>query len=77
MGTQPRPHIAMLYFVGDGDLTMCFYCGIGLKDWSDADDPLVAHVRYAPDCQFLVDTIPPTLLTRIKVCYDYSSIPYL
>lgn len=54
------------FYTGDGDLIKCFYCGIGLKDWSPADDPLAEHVRYAPDCQFLVDTIPPTRLATIK-----------
>ncbi|WAR09098.1 hypothetical protein MAR_019056 [Mya arenaria] len=32
----------------------CYECGIGLKDFSDGDDPLREHVRNAPTCRFIV-----------------------
>lgn len=54
------------FFTGKDDLIRCYECGIGLKDWSESDDPLCEHVRYSPDCKFLIDTIPPTELERIK-----------
>ena len=32
----------------------CFQCGIGLKDFSNLDDPLKEHVKHSDNCQFLV-----------------------
>ena len=61
-------NMTTICFVGNADLIRCHHCGIGLKDWSDVDDPLTEHVRYAPDCQFLIDTVPVAQLARIKVC---------
>ena len=60
-------------FLGREDLTRCHQCGIGLKDWGKADNPLSEHVRYSPDCQFLKDTIPSTRLSQIKVS-DYNAL---
>jgi len=42
------------YFTGVGDLVRCFQCGIGLKDFSNIDDPLKEHVKHSDSCLFLI-----------------------
>ncbi|XP_045175859.2 uncharacterized protein LOC123536598 [Mercenaria mercenaria] len=44
---------AGFFFTSQGDLVRCFQCGIGLKDFSDGDDPLFEHVRHSRQCPFL------------------------
>ncbi|XP_052811704.1 baculoviral IAP repeat-containing protein 3-like isoform X3 [Mya arenaria] len=46
---------AGFFFTGKDDLVRCYECGIGLKDFSDGDDPLREHTRNAPKCRFIVD----------------------
>ncbi|WAR09103.1 PIAP-like protein [Mya arenaria] len=46
--------MAGFFFTGKDDLVRCFECGIGLKDFSDGDDPLREHTRNAPTCRFIV-----------------------
>lgn len=36
-----------------GDKTFCFYCGLGLENWEDTDDPWEEHALWSPDCEFL------------------------
>lgn len=33
---------------------MCFYCGVGLKDWEEMDDPWVEHAVWSPKCIHVV-----------------------
>jgi len=44
----------MIFVPGVGDLVRCYQCGIGLKDFSDLDNPLKEHVKHSDNCQFLV-----------------------
>ena len=37
------------------DLVRCFDCGIGLKDFSDADNPLLEHAKHSGNCPFLLE----------------------
>ncbi|XP_052238449.1 uncharacterized protein LOC127849738 [Dreissena polymorpha] len=43
------------FYTGIGDLVRCFCCGIGLKDFSDGDNPLMEHVKHSRNCAFLVE----------------------
>ncbi|XP_076445439.1 uncharacterized protein LOC143283165 isoform X2 [Babylonia areolata] len=44
------------FYAGYADCVRCFYCGVGLKSWAPSDDPLAEHVRWRPDCRFLLAT---------------------
>lgn len=45
---------AGFFYMGTGDKTACFYCGIGLKDWEETDDPWIEHSKWSPNCAYLV-----------------------
>lgn len=36
-----------------GDRTICFYCGIGLKDWEVYDEPWQEHAKQSPECEYV------------------------
>lgn len=40
----------------DLDTVQCFYCGVQIYQWEATDDPVMEHLKYAPDCWF-ADTI--------------------
>ncbi|KAG6443093.1 hypothetical protein O3G_MSEX002671 [Manduca sexta] len=48
---------AGLFYTGDDDKTICFYCGGGIKDWEETDDPWEEHVRFFSDCDFVRNKI--------------------
>jgi baculoviral IAP repeat-containing protein 7/8 len=43
---------AGFYYTGVGDRVCCFYCGLGLKDWQEKDDPWKEHVVWNTTCNF-------------------------
>ena len=42
------------YYTGFDDQVCCFYCSIGLREWSITDDPWEEHARWYPDCAYLI-----------------------
>ncbi|KAH3806752.1 uncharacterized protein LOC127834837 isoform X2 [Dreissena polymorpha] len=56
---QPDPQTlcnAGFFFTGQSyDLVRCFCCGIGLKDFSDSDNPLLEHAKHSSNCPYLLD----------------------
>ncbi|GJQ74492.1 putative apoptosis [Trypoxylus dichotomus] len=44
---------AGFFYRGSGDQTICFHCGIGLKDWQENDEPWEEHALWSPKCLFL------------------------
>ncbi|WAR08107.1 DIAP2-like protein, partial [Mya arenaria] len=48
------------------DLVRCYHCGIGLKDWSDGDEPLFEHIRHSPNCLFLRELLGEQLLNTYR-----------
>ncbi|XP_053392201.1 uncharacterized protein LOC128554892 isoform X2 [Mercenaria mercenaria] len=66
---------AGFFFTDQGDLVRCFQCGIGLKDFSEGDDPLLEHVRYSGDCLYLLEHLGTVRLSAIKV--QMSSVDIL
>ncbi|XP_025098180.1 baculoviral IAP repeat-containing protein 2-like [Pomacea canaliculata] len=44
------------FYAGYADCVRCFYCGIGLKTWEENDDPEEEHIRWRPNCQFVLAT---------------------
>ncbi|XP_053391903.1 baculoviral IAP repeat-containing protein 7-like [Mercenaria mercenaria] len=57
---------AGFFFTNEGDLVRCFQCSIGLKDFSDGDDPLKEHVRHSGNCLFLCQILGEARLTEWK-----------
>lgn len=57
-GMFPAQYMADLgfYYAGYADCVRCFYCGVGLKSWEPQDDPLTEHIRWRPECRFLMST---------------------
>lgn len=45
---------AGFFYTGKGDQTVCFYCGGGLRDWEETDDPWVEHAAWFPKCIHVV-----------------------
>ena len=53
--------------LGRGDLVRCFQCGIGLKDWSTDDDPILEHIRVSDNCPFLIAELGEDVIEELKV----------
>lgn len=43
-----------MYYAGYADCARCFFCGGGLKNWEDPDEPWVEHARWFPKCAYLL-----------------------
>jgi baculoviral IAP repeat-containing protein 7/8 len=43
---------AGFHYTGIGDRVCCFYCGVGLKDWQEKDNPWKEHVAWSTACNF-------------------------
>ncbi|KAH3812946.1 hypothetical protein DPMN_141389 [Dreissena polymorpha] len=56
---EPNPNtlcVAGFFFTGhDFDCVRCFCCGIGLKDFSDTDNPLLEHAKHSSNCPYIID----------------------
>ncbi|XP_046584468.1 baculoviral IAP repeat-containing protein 8-like isoform X2 [Haliotis rubra] len=48
--------LAAAGFLLEGDLTRCFYCGVGLRDWGREDDPFHVHLMFNPCCGYIRNT---------------------
>lgn len=44
---------AGFFYTGVGDQTLCFYCGGGLKDWEENDDPWEQHALWFNKCSYV------------------------
>ncbi|XP_071444018.1 death-associated inhibitor of apoptosis 1-like [Hetaerina americana] len=44
---------AGFYYTGNGDQTICFHCGGGLRDWAEDDDPWIEHAKWFSRCSFV------------------------
>ncbi|XP_068975107.1 E3 ubiquitin-protein ligase XIAP-like [Bombus flavifrons] len=45
---------AGFYYIGKGDQTFCYYCGVGLKDWEPENDPWEQHAKWFSKCCYLL-----------------------
>lgn len=45
---------AGFFYTGKDDETICYYCGGGLKDWQEDDQPWEEHARWFPRCPFVL-----------------------
>jgi len=44
---------AGFFYVGEGDKTICFFCGGAVCCWDINDDPWQEHARWYPECGFV------------------------
>jgi hypothetical protein len=45
---------AGFYYSGLGDKVLCYYCGGGLKDWEEKDDPWENHAMWYGKCNYVI-----------------------
>lgn len=45
---------AGFFYIGKDDQTLCYHCGVGLKDWTANDDPWELHAIWFPKCLYLL-----------------------
>lgn len=57
---------AGFFYRGEGDETLCFQCGLGLREWRDEDDPWVEHAKFAPRCGYLLSAKGLAFVNRVK-----------
>lgn len=71
-----------MLLLGITDKVECQSCGIRLYNWQDDEDPLQAHKKYAPDCEFMIKNFPqikappkPTKILTVKYPHysDYET----
>lgn len=42
------------YYIGESDRVVCYYCGIGIRDWQPDDNPWMEHALYSARCAYLL-----------------------
>ncbi|CAN8022994.1 unnamed protein product [Ixodes persulcatus] len=50
---------AGFFYDGYMDRVICFSCGGALFNWDEYDDPLIEHVRWYPDCAYVILCLGP------------------
>nr|XP_039261591.1 E3 ubiquitin-protein ligase XIAP-like isoform X2 [Styela clava] len=58
---------AGLYYLGDGDKCKCWFCGGGLMNFEEGDDPWFEHAKFYPNCEFLLQQRGPAWLTSVSI----------
>ena len=53
-----------IQFTGSGDRTVCFFCGGGLMDWLESDDPWTEHAKWFPFCVYVRFVKGPTFINE-------------
>jgi E3 ubiquitin-protein ligase XIAP len=48
-----RLSAAGFYYINQGDVVRCVFCGVEVGYWEEGDDPLRDHQRWAPSCGFV------------------------
>jgi len=59
---------AGFFYTGVGDRVMCFYCGLGLKDWDLEDDVYKQHAIWRSWCQYIVMTKGVDFVRNSQYC---------
>ncbi|XP_023710490.2 baculoviral IAP repeat-containing protein 2 [Cryptotermes secundus] len=44
---------AGFYYINQGDVVRCVFCGVEVGHWEEGDDPFRDHQRWAPSCGFV------------------------
>ncbi|KAG0432527.1 hypothetical protein HPB47_020757 [Ixodes persulcatus] len=57
---------AGLFYGGDDDMAICYYCGGALRSWQEDDIPFVEHARWYPECTFVKLSMEPALYNTVR-----------
>ncbi|XP_067656650.1 baculoviral IAP repeat-containing protein 7-B-like [Haliotis asinina] len=70
-GRTPAAQLAKagFYYTGVADRVACFSCGISVDHWQDDMYPPAIHKKYAPGCEFLINSFPETISTAVYPHY--------
>ncbi|XP_029177517.1 putative inhibitor of apoptosis isoform X2 [Nylanderia fulva] len=52
--TKEELATAGFFYNGNGDQTLCYHCGGGLRDWEPEDDPWEQHAKWFDYCSYLL-----------------------
>ncbi|KAM0732848.1 Apoptosis inhibitor IAP [Formica fusca] len=52
--TKEELAAAGFFYTGNGDQTLCYHCGGGLRDWEPEDDPWEQHAKWFDYCSYLL-----------------------
>lgn len=44
---------AGLYYTGNGDIVICFRCGVKISSWERHDNAMLEHYRLSANCDFV------------------------
>ena len=57
---------AGLFYTGDDDKTICFYCGGNIYRWDPQDDSWTEHARIYPTCRYLITSKDQDFVNSVK-----------
>ncbi|XP_077287164.1 baculoviral IAP repeat-containing protein 7-B-like [Arctopsyche grandis] len=57
---------AGFFYLGSGDRTSCFFCGVVIKHWMPGDDPWREHAKWHDDCHHLQSVKGLEYIARVK-----------
>ncbi|KAJ8027420.1 E3 ubiquitin-protein ligase XIAP [Holothuria leucospilota] len=63
---------AGFFATGNDDEVKCFYCGGGLKDWDEGDDPWEEHARWFTRCEWLLQQRGPGFVDIVRRKFNQS-----
>ncbi|MGL5961636.1 MAG: RING-HC finger protein [Cetobacterium sp.] len=66
---KQKPHQlsdAGFYYTGIGDKVCCYYCGGGLKDWEEEDDPWENHAMWYGKCKYVKTVKGDDFIKKMK-----------
>ena len=67
---------AGFYFLGVGDRVKCFACCGILQHWLYADNPLIEHARFYPNCPYLLKVKGANFIRGILKLYPGTQRPF-
>ena len=54
-------------FLGLSDHVRCFHCGNGLRNWENDDNPWIEHIRWYPDCNFVLLSKGQEYINNVRI----------
>ncbi|XP_053403125.1 baculoviral IAP repeat-containing protein 7-A-like [Mercenaria mercenaria] len=63
---------AGFFYAGFGDCVRCFQCGVGLRHWSEEDDPWIEHSRWSKECSYVRQMRGQEFVNLVQMAVQYS-----
>ncbi|XP_045197622.2 uncharacterized protein LOC123552206 isoform X2 [Mercenaria mercenaria] len=60
------------FYAGFGDCVRCFYCGIGIRQWTKDDNPWIEHARWSRNCVFVKIKKGKEFVSLVQLAVQYS-----